>query len=197
MLRTLRAARRLAILTICIALTAACAEPPNKEMNQAQGAIDAARAAGADQYASRELNGAIDALKRSEDAVAQYDYRLALSHAIDSRERAQAAAKAAVDNRAQARGTAERIVAEANSAVTQGRAQLSEAALAKLPRRIAADTRQALDSADKQMQEARAALQRDEYDRAVSAAKAAMARIQETLAVMDKAATAPPPRKRR
>ena len=193
----LRAAAVIAPLLSCIVLTAACAEPPNKEMNQAQGAIDAARAAGADQYASEELSGAVDALKRSEDAVAQNDYRLALSHAIDSRERAQAAAKTAVDNRAKARGNAERILAEANSVVTQGRTQLSDAALSKLRRGTAANIREALVAVDTQMQEARAALERDEYDRAIAAAKAAMARIQETLAAMEKAATTTPPRKRR
>ena len=95
-------------------LFAGCAEPPHKEMNQAQGAIDAARAAGAEAYAAQELAAASDALKRSEEAVTQNDYRLALSLAIDSRERAQTAAKVAVENRAKARGNAERIVAETN-----------------------------------------------------------------------------------
>ena len=71
----LRAARRLAL--IIAILSASCAEPPNKEMNQAQGAIDAARAAGADKFAAAEFTAATDALKRSEDAVAAGDYRLA------------------------------------------------------------------------------------------------------------------------
>ena len=66
-------------------------------MNQAQGAIDAARAAGAERFATAEFAAATDALKRSEDAVAAGDYRQALSHAIDSRERAQNAAKFAVE----------------------------------------------------------------------------------------------------
>ena len=106
----LRVVRRLALITAI--LSASCAEPPNKEMNQAQGAIDAARAAGADRFATIELTAAVDALKRSEEAVASGDYRQALSHALDSRERAQNAAKMAVDGRADARGQAERAVAE-------------------------------------------------------------------------------------
>ncbi|PYQ93511.1 MAG: hypothetical protein DMF96_29615 [Acidobacteria bacterium] len=40
---------------------AACGNPPDKEMQQAQGAIDAARAAGADQYARDEFAAAEDA----------------------------------------------------------------------------------------------------------------------------------------
>jgi hypothetical protein len=180
-----------------VILLAGCAEPPNKEMNQAQGAIDAARAAGAEQYAAEEFAAAVNALKRSEDAVAQNDYRLALSLAIDSRERAQDAAKTAVDNRAKARGDAERIVAEVNSTLTQARNRLSDETLAKLPRRSANEIRNALAAAEKTMQEARAALAEDEYDRATSAARAVSAQIRETLAALDKPAPAAATRRRR
>ncbi len=55
---------------VIVILSASCAEPPNKEINQAQGAIDAARAAGADRFAAAEFSAATDALKRSEEAVA-------------------------------------------------------------------------------------------------------------------------------
>src|SRR3979490_1988429 len=82
---------------------AACGDPPNKEMDQAQGAIDAARAAGADRYAATEYTAATDALKRSQDAVAQRDYRLALNEALDSREHAQNAAREGADTKAQLR----------------------------------------------------------------------------------------------
>src|SRR5687768_10694125 len=75
-----------ALWVFLVALCTACAEPPSKEMNQAQGAIDAARAAGAEQFAAAEFTAAVDALRRSEEAVAARDFRLALNHAIDSRE---------------------------------------------------------------------------------------------------------------
>ena len=92
-------ARRLLLsLAIVAAIAgAACGDPPDKEMQQAQGAIDAARAAGADQYAHDEFTAAEDALKRAHDAVDQRDYRLALNDALDTRERAQTAAKEAVE----------------------------------------------------------------------------------------------------
>jgi hypothetical protein len=193
MFRTPRAFCALALLG---ALTG-CAEPPHKEMNQAQGAIDAARAAGADEYATTELAAATDALKRSEEAVAQNDYRLALSLAIDGRERAQAAAKVAVETRAKARGNAERIVAEVNAVLTQAQARLDDATLTKLPRRTATDLRARVAAAEKSMQEARTALERDDYERAITIAKALEARIVETLGVLDKATTPAPVRKRR
>jgi hypothetical protein len=193
MLRLVRACASLA----CVLLLSACAEPPSKEMNQAQGAIDAARAAGADQYASQELAAATDALKRSEDAVAQNDYRLALSLAIDSRERAQSAAKLAADNRVKARGDAERTLAEANSALNQARTQLEDPAMVKLPRRTSAAARTALAAADKQVQEARAALAREDYPRAVAAARAASTRIENVMAPLRKPAAPPAARKHR
>lgn len=193
MLRTFRWCVVLAV----VVLLAGCAEPPNKEMNQAQGAIDAARAAGAEQYATAEFTAAVDALARSEQAVAANDYRLALSLAIDSRERAQDAAKTAVDNRAEARGDAERILAEVNSSLTQAVARASDEALAKLPRRSATEIRAALAAAEETMQEARAALAKDDYARAISTAKAVSTQIQETLAAFDKPAAAPAARRRR
>src|SRR5918999_108339 len=94
-----------AMSLLALLVVAACAEPPSKEMNQAQGAIDAARAAGADRYGADELKAAVDALALAEQAVRDSDYRLALGYAIDSRERAQNAARMAVDGRAEARGS--------------------------------------------------------------------------------------------
>ena len=44
-------------------LLTACAAPPSREMDQAQGAIDAARAAGADRYAAAQYESAVKALE--------------------------------------------------------------------------------------------------------------------------------------
>jgi hypothetical protein len=155
-------------------------------MNQAQGAIEAARAAGAEQFAPREFRGAVDALQQSERAVTQKDYRLALSLAIDSRERAQQAAKVAVDARTNARGEAERMVAEASMRLTQARERLSDPATARLPRRTLDQATLTLDAAQKDMQEARAAMSSDNYVEAKRLAAGATARVQEALATFDK-----------
>ena len=62
-----------AATVMCAFLCAACGDPPEKEMHQAQGAIAAARAAGADEYAAEEMNAAVDALRRAEAAAAERD----------------------------------------------------------------------------------------------------------------------------
>lgn len=192
-----RPARVLSLIALC-SLLLGCAEPPQKEMHQAQGAIDAARAAGADRYAATELGEAVTALQASETAVTQKDYRLALSHAIDSRERAQNAAKVAGETRARARGDAERVVAEASVRLTQARARLDQPALAKLPRRTLTDLGRTLDGADTIMQEARAALEAEDYPRSIEHAERVSALVKETIGRLEEAqATAAAPRRRR
>ena len=104
---------------VVVLVAISCAEPPHKEMDQAQGAIDAARAAGAEQYAAAEFTAATKALTQSNEAVTARDYRLALNYALESREQAQNAARTAADTRAKLRGDAERSIAEAKSLIAQ------------------------------------------------------------------------------
>lgn len=179
-----RAARRL--LLIVTILSAGCAEPPNKEINQAQGAIDAARAAGAERFATAEYTAAVDALKRSEEAVGGGDYRQALSHALDSRERAQNAAKMAVDARADARGMAERAIAEV--AALLSRAQRD---------RIPAKQRETFATADKALQEARTALKSENYTVVAAVLDGLAAKVQAALNEIDAAGSSRPPARKR
>jgi HAMP domain-containing protein len=166
-------------------------------MNQAQGAIDAARAAGADAFAAAEFTAAVDALKRSEDAVAAGDYRQALSHAIDSRERAQNAARQAVDGRADARGQAERAIAEVATLLTQARTQLNAPDIARLNVRVLRAPRTVVAAAEKSLQEARAALEREDYAAVKTAINGVAARLQAALKEIDAAGNARAPVKRR
>jgi hypothetical protein len=184
----LRAGRRLAL--IIAILSTSCAEPPHKEMNQAQGAIDAARAAGADKFAAAEFTAATDALKRSEEAATAGDYRLALNHAIDSRERAANAAKLAVEGRADARGQAERAIAEVATLLARAQAQLQDPALARLNPRVLRTSRAIASSAQKRVQEARTALKAEDYAGVTTAINGAAAELQAALTQID-AATAP------
>jgi HAMP domain-containing protein len=183
----LRVARRL-VLIVAI-LSTSCAEPPNKEMNQAQGAIDAARAAGADKFAGAELTAAIDALKRSEDAVSSGDYRQALSHAIDSRERAQNAAKLAVDGRADARGQAERAIAEVATLISRAHAQLKDPDIARVNPRTLQEPRATVTAVEKKLQEARSALQTENYVGVQTALDGAATTLQAALTQIDAAAS--------
>ena len=182
-----RVARCLAF--VIVMLSASCADPPNKEMNQAQGAIDAARAAGADRFATAELTAAIDALKRSDEAVAAGDYRQALSHAIDSRERAQSAAKMAVDGRADARGQAERAIAEVATLVSRAQAQLKDPDVARANARPLQEPRAIVSAAETKLQEARSALQAENYAGVSAALNGAAAQLQAALTQIDDAAS--------
>jgi hypothetical protein len=178
-----------------IVLLAACAEPPSKEMNQAQGAIDAARAAGAEQYATPEFTAAVDALKRSEEAAALNDYRLALTLAIDSRSSAQKAARAAVEARAKARGDAERAVAEVNTLLNQAVERLASGG--RTSRRIPQEPRLTIQAAQKSMQEANAALKSDDYPRAIALTQGLAARLQAAMNALDTFPAENPSRRRR
>ena len=68
------------------------------------------------------------------DAVAQGDYRLALNHAIDSREQAQNAARVGADTRAKVRGDVERSIAEVNALIAQVNAWIASPAATRTPR---------------------------------------------------------------
>lgn len=120
-------------MLLSLALAPACGAPPSKELHQAQGALDAARAAGADAYAPEDYRAAVAALARAEQAVNERDYRLALSQALDSRERAQAAAKLAASQKAQVRSEAERMLAQVTAIVAVAAERLA-AARARAPR---------------------------------------------------------------
>jgi hypothetical protein len=157
--------RRVLLFSILLpaSLIFACGEPPNKELHQAQGAIDAARAAGAAVYAPDELKGAVDALTRAQEAVAQRDYRLALNHALDSRERAQAAAKRAADERATARSDAERLLADTTAAIAVATVRLKAAEDAHTPAQGTATLRAAIETARKATDDAGNALAKEDY----------------------------------
>lgn len=190
-----RVARRLAL--VMVVLSASCAEPPNKEMNQAQGALDAARAAGADKFATAEFKAAEDALRRSEDAVVAGDYRQALNHALDSRERAQAAAKMAVDGRAEARGQAERAVTEVATLLARAQTELKDPDVIRLGARIPKSARSTVANAAGMLENARKALASEDYTAVATTLNGAARQLQAVLNDLDAAiAPRPAPRKR-
>lgn len=180
-----------------IALTIACAEPPSKEMNQAQGAIDAARAAGADRYAPTELDAAVTALAASEQAASVRDYRLALNHALDSRERAQNAAVATVEARAKARGDAERALAEVEALHARARTRQRDPEVRALPARSTREATTTIAAVEIALQEARSALGAEDYPRVIRLLDGRAAALESALIALDDAAAAPPSRRRR
>ena len=189
--------RSVVVTLVLLALSSfACGgDPPDKEIEQAQNAVDQARAAGADRYAVEEYTAAVEALKNAHAAVEQRDYRLALNDALDSKERADNAARLAVDGKAAARSAADKAMTAANAALNAADARLKAAATAKTPPRSLGDARAALDEAQKHVQEARTAFSGGDYYAALSAASAT---TQAARAATEKLETPPasPPRRK-
>jgi hypothetical protein len=192
--------RRLSALLLPLALVAACSAPPQKELDMAQGALDAARAAGAEQYAVQEYSAASSALQQAHDAVSQRDYRLALTRALDAHDRAQDAAKAAADGKARARGEAEAAIAAASAAITQIRTRIAAAEAARMTRKDVAQSVNAADAADGAVQKARAAIKSQDYRGAREMVKEIPRQISAELIALDALAakrTAKPARRGR
>jgi len=174
---------------------AACAEPPRKEMDQAQGAIDAARAAGADEYAAAELSAAAAALARAEEAVAQRDYRQALNQALDARERAQTAARDAANRKAEARSHAERDLRALRSLVETVRTWREAQRPRAVPAAALTTLDEALTAADTSLQEAGAAVEAQRFVEASTTLRVPTEQLRAAFAAAEQAAsTAPAPR---
>lgn len=182
--------RRLSVLLCALALCAACSEPPQKEIDRAQGAIDAARAAGADQYARDTFAAATAALQQAHDAVGQRDYRLALSRAVDANERALEAAKEAANGKARARSEAEAALTQATASVQQLQARLKAAEAARLPTQQLAPARRASAETQRMLQEARLAVANGNYLEAIDRLKDVPTRITREIARLDEVSAA-------
>jgi hypothetical protein len=155
---------------VCLALlcssflSTGCATPPTREMDQAQGSIDAARAAGADRYATEQYDAAVKALQSAQQAVAQRDYRLALNYALDARDRAQRAAKEAATQQAVLRSASERRLGEVTASLDQAKQRLKAAEGARVPRRSLAAARTAIAAAEVSLQKAGTSIQESNYN---------------------------------
>lgn len=198
---TVRAVLRAACAALALASLTACAAPPQKEMDQAEGAIATARAAGAPQYAPEEFTAAETALRRSHEAAGQRDFRQALNHALDARQRAQTAARDAGDRKAVARGQAERAITSAELALAMAQQRLG-AAVAAAPttgRRpataVAAQTalQQAIATATSGLQEARSHLDAQRFDQVLTVVTPVGAQIQAATRAFEAATVAAPP----
>ena len=115
----------LAVLVALAVMAAACAAPPTKELSLAEGGIEAARAAGAAEFAREELAAAEATLARAHADVTAGDYRAALGHALDANTKAQTAAKAAADGRVTARLAAEETLDRFASLIDRVEARLA------------------------------------------------------------------------
>jgi hypothetical protein len=186
--------RRLIVPAALFGLAVACAEPPDKELNQAQGAIDAARAAGAAEYAAAELTAAQASLDQATQAVRQRDYRLALSHALDASRSAQSAAREAADQKALVRSEAERAIADLTELVQEAEGRLKSLRGPRAPAAAVASADTTLSDVNRLLQEARTAVSGEKYLEAREALQGQFERMADLKASLDAAAT---PRRRR
>ena len=184
------------VFCLCLLASACSGSPPQKELDRAQGAIDAARAAGGELYATDAFTAATSALKQANDAVAQGDYRLALTRALDAHFRAQEAARGAADGKARARSEAEAAITAATAAVQRLNTRVTTE-VARVPKGELPGLRQYATTADETLQKARAALSTGGYLDARDAARALTTQVNERLAALNAAPTAKPPRRRR
>ena len=177
--------RRLSGLLCALLVCAACSEPPQKELDMAQGAIDTARAAGADQYARESFNAAVSSLQGAHDAVEQRDYRLALSRAIDARQRAHEAAKEAADGKARTRSESEAAVTQAAASLAQLQQKLKAAQAARVPPREVAAANAAARDAEAALQKARTAIAQGNYLDVRGALGTTLQEIRKAIAAVD------------
>jgi len=177
--------RRLSGLVCALLFCAACSEPPQKELDMAQGAIDAARAAGAEQYAREPLNAAAASLQAAHDAVSQRDYRLALSRALAAREQAHEAAKRAADGKARTRSESEAAIVAVAGALEALRQKTKAAEAARVPSSDLAPARAAARDAQAALQKARAAISDGHYLEAGAAVATTREAITKTIAELN------------
>lgn len=165
------------VIAASVLATACGDDPPTREIQQAQTALDSARSAGADDYAHDEFVAAGKALQGARDAVGQRDYRLALTNALDSRERAQAAAKETVDQKAIARTRVQRLLTDVSASLGRAKGRLKTAEASKGPARGLTAPRLALEETEQHVQEARTAFEKADYRTAQKALEAATASL--------------------
>jgi hypothetical protein len=181
------------LLLLVLVGIAGCAEPPRKEMDQAQGAVDAARAAGADEYAPDELSEAVAALARADEAVEQRDYRQALNHALDARERAQAAARDAANRKAEARSDADRAVKELADLLDVATARRDVLRARSAPADVSTALDEAIAAGWNALQEARTAITNQRFIEASASLRAPTAQLQAQVEATERFAEATPP----
>jgi len=132
-MRVGRVWRLVSAVIVASSIVACGGDPPDKEIQQAQTAVDAARAASAERYAKEDFVASTDALKNAHAAVDARDYRLALNYALEAKERADTAARDAAERKVTARSNADRALRNAALALVDVRAKLRAAQAAQPP----------------------------------------------------------------
>jgi hypothetical protein len=174
--------RRLVFAAALAVALPACSEPPTKERQQADGAIAAARAAGAATYAKADLKTAESALSEYDAAVAQRDYRQALRLAIEARDGAYTAARHAADEKAAARSEAERLTSTLEALLKAASGRVSGGAGPKPTTRVVERLRVTSKGAQQTLQKSRSLMDVQDYAAAVALLSPVVEGLQRDLA---------------
>jgi flagellar biosynthesis chaperone FliJ len=163
-------------------------------MDEAQSAIDAARAAGAEQYVPAAYAAAVAALGEAKRAVEDRDYRLALSHALEAREEAQDAAEQAASQKVVVRREVEHTLDAVAADIEELDRRLAAARAARIPAPQMAQSHMTRSAVETAVQEARAALAQDDNVTARESAKGLSERVREAIGEIDAALAGRSPR---
>jgi tetratricopeptide (TPR) repeat protein len=172
--------RRLPVIALLLLVFAGCSGPPQREIDQARSALDAARAAGAERYATTEYAAAASSLEKANAAVQQRDYRQALNYALDSRQRAVEAERQAADGRARARAQTEALYGEVASMTNRLQGALRTAETAA-PARLLRPAQATLRDARAHLQKASAAITAGNFEEAAKLLTAVRGKVDAAL----------------
>jgi hypothetical protein len=178
-------ARCVTILLVAL-LTPSCSAPPEKEYQQALQALASARTADTAAYATDELAAAEAALAAYDRAVADRDYRQALSRALEAREKATLAPQAAGERKAKARLQADSLLLECNAVLSSLRTRMTATGAAKPTPAQLTRLRQATRTKPSQIRLAEAMINQQDYKNAIAALTPILQSLRQ-----DEAATAP------
>ncbi|HVQ43174.1 MAG TPA: DUF4398 domain-containing protein [Vicinamibacterales bacterium] len=161
-------ARCFTILVVAL-LTLSCSAPPEKEHQLALQALLAARTADTTDYAPEELAAAETALASYDRAVADRDYRQALSRALEAREKANLAPLVAGERKAQTRVQADSLLAECNAVLSSLRTRMTATGARRPTSAQLTRLREATLTTPSQIRVAEALINQQNYKNAIAA----------------------------
>ncbi len=132
--------KRLALIVAAVALLAViigCSKPPEAEMQRAQTALDAARAAEAETYVPDSYNAAMESFNAAESAKREQDSKFALFRSYGKAKEMYAGAEEMLNNvTSEAVSKKDEVRQEVEATLTSAKAVVdsADAALAKAPR---------------------------------------------------------------
>jgi hypothetical protein len=179
-------------LAVSLVVTSACAAPPNREIEDANTALKAAKAAGADRYAAGSYHEAEEAYRLANLAVSGGDYRLALSKALESREHARDAEREAADIHARARDEVLLMMTDVAAQLAHASTELESAERRHVPRATLRGAQQTLAGVEADVQKARAAIQKQDFADAKGTLTSVKARLDKVLASLAGSRPVPP-----